>query len=179
MSSDKTTIHSSDLRKIANTIGSIAQDTSAFTKLQDQSPNAGQFDAAKWLTDIYTDRRDALYQHGMDLKQTFHDMSVHLNNIADDYDAADTSNAAGLKKLDGQIDTEMKTMKTEITGDVHNPVAGPKGGQKYTSGDNKNPGGDKSDMTLNSDGTATVTGTDNKPYTEGSSQDTPNPFTVS
>ena len=178
MSSDKTQINSGDLRKIATTIGSIAQDTSAFTKLQGEAPNAGKFDAAKWLTDIYTDRRDALYQHGMDLKQTFHDMSVHLNNIADDYDAADTSNAAGVKKLDGQIKSELSTMKTEISGDVHNPVAGPKGGQTYGSGDNKNPGGDKSDMTINSDGTVTITGTDNKPHQEDSSHDTDNPFTV-
>jgi hypothetical protein len=179
MSADKTSIHSNDLRTIANTIGNIAQDSSAFTKLQGMSPNAGKFDAAKWLNDIYTDRRDALYQHGMDLKQTFHDMATHLHNIADDYDAADTSNAAGLKKLDGQINSELKTMKTEITGDVHNPVAGPKGGTTYTSGDNKNPGGDKSDMTLNSDGTVTVTGSDGKTYTEQSGSDTPNPFTVS
>ena len=42
MSSDKTQINSGDLRKIANTIGSIAQDTSAFTKLQDMATLVNQ-----------------------------------------------------------------------------------------------------------------------------------------
>lgn len=176
---DQTKIDSNQLRTIADAIGSIAQDSSAFTKLQGQNPSAGRFDAARWLNDIFADRRNALYQHGMDLKQTFHDMSIHLHNIADEYDNADTGNAEGLAKLESGISEEMSTMKSQITGDVSNPVQGPHTGQDYTSGDQTNPDGHHSTVTLHGDGTATVTDTDGHKHHVESTHDSPNEYKVS
>jgi hypothetical protein len=173
---DKTQIDSSQLRTIADAIGNIAQDTSAFQTMQGLSPNAGKFDAATWLVDIYTDRRDALYQHGMDLKQTFHDMSAHLRTIADDYDNADQNSADGVAKLDGQISDELSQMNSEIGSDTANPVQPIAGPASYDSGDNSNASGDKPDMTLNSDGTIAITGTDGQTHTVDSTTETPNVF---
>lgn len=178
MTSGQTSIDSTQLRAIADAIGGIAQDSSAFTKLQGQNPDAGKFDAAKWLNDIYADRRNALYQHGMDLKQTFHEMSLHLHNIADDYDNTDTGNAESMAKLDGEISDEMSTMESQIAGDASNPVQGPQAGKDYTSGDNTNSDGDHSTVTLNANGTATVTGTDGHTHNVESGHDSPNPFPV-
>lgn len=161
MTSDETKIDTDQLRTIANAIGQIAQDTSAFTTLQNDNPWAGKFDAALWMNDIYADRRDAIYQHGMDLKQTFHDMSVHLNNIADDADNTDQSNGDSVSSLDSQIDTEISGLKSDVGNDVSNPVkgvaGGPNGGKYgYQSGDDTHAGDDTSNTTLNSDGTATI-----------------------
>lgn len=164
MTSDKTQIDTDQLRTIAKAIGQIAQDTSAFTGLQNDAPWAGKFDAALWMNDIYTDRRDAMYQHGMDLKKAFNEMSVHLNNIADDADNTDQSNGDSVNSLDSQINTEISGMKSDTKSDigtpVHGPTAGPNGGQYgYDSGDDTHSGDDKPNTTLNSDGTADINDT--------------------
>ena len=175
MTSGQTHIESEHLRTIADAIGAIAQDTSAFTKLQSQHPSAGNFDAAKWLTDVVADRRNALYQHGMDLKQTFHEMSVRLHDIADEYDRADTGNAAGVAKLEAEVSEDLSVLQSHVVQDVADPVQGPEAGTDYTSDDHAHPDGHDSTVTLHDGGTATVTNAEGDHHDVQSTHDTPNP----
>jgi hypothetical protein len=117
--SDNVTKITPDLRDIAAAIGKLGQEgTASFTNLQRQNPHAGVFDAGRYISAIFQDRRDAVAQHGMDLQRVFQDMETALNTIADDYDAADRSNAKGVQAMNGEIEGDLTTLGTQVLGDT-------------------------------------------------------------
>lgn len=166
MSKD-TKIDVNALNTSATNIGNIAQDTSPFDKLAAMDPTTGTFDAAKWLQDIVRDRRDGLVQHGRDLQKVFADMQAHLQSIATDYQNADTSNADGISKLNGQIDSEISTLQTQMQNDAPGLYGTASGSSSappnYNSGDNTSPGGAKQTVTFDPNGAgSTVTQSNGK-----------------
>lgn len=52
-------------------------------KLTDMAPEAGEFDAAKWIEDRVQDRRGALRQHFTDLDEAFNSLAVKLRGVVD------------------------------------------------------------------------------------------------
>jgi hypothetical protein len=96
-------------------------------------------------------------------------MQAHLQSIATDYKNADTSNADGINKLNGQINSEIQTMQTEIQHDAPGLFGSSSSSAttppNYNSADNKNPSGAKQTVVFdpNSPG-STVTTTDGKTH---------------
>jgi len=164
-SNNKTSVDVNSVNSIADRIGSIAEDMSPFDNLAGLDPTPGTFDAANWLHAIVTDRRDAIVQHGRDLEKLFGDMQTHLRNVAQDYQNADTSNAAGVRKLNNQLAGDVNDMKSQVRSDAPGLFASSSASSStnYDTGDNKDSGAATQTVTFDSNGSgSTVTQSDGK-----------------
>lgn len=90
----ETQVSPEQLREIGKKIGNLLEDhQSVFNKLTDLEPNAGTFDAAVWLEDLFIDRRDGIIEHVKYLQRAFDEINTGLYEIADGYELIDGSNA--------------------------------------------------------------------------------------
>jgi hypothetical protein len=70
-----------------------------FDQLYGWTPALGDFETARWLGDLVTDRRDAVLAHVAYLRRTLADLSVALEQIAGEVDATEAANAAGVRTI--------------------------------------------------------------------------------
>lgn len=101
---DETRIDVQRLRDIAGSIGALLGEYQEhFAALYRYTPDFGDFDAARWLGDLITDRRDTVLAHLAYLKRTLADVHAALEQIATDVQEADAANAAAVTRADGAI----------------------------------------------------------------------------
>ena len=94
---DETRVDVQRLRDIAGSIGALMDEhRDHFAELYRYAPEFGDFDAARWLGDLITDRRDSVLAHLAYLKRTLADVHVVLEQIATDVQQADAANAAAV-----------------------------------------------------------------------------------
>ncbi|MGC4812242.1 hypothetical protein ACLQ29_17100 [Micromonospora sp. DT228] len=96
----ETRVTPDQLRDIGKKIGALLEDhQSVFNKLAKMKPNAGKFDAAVWLEDLFADRRAAIVEHVKYLQRAFDEINTGLYAIADDYERIDGTNAEAVAKF--------------------------------------------------------------------------------
>ncbi|MFG1840411.1 WXG100 family type VII secretion target [Micromonospora sp. NPDC049175] len=118
----ETRVTPDQLREIGKKIGALLEDhQSVFNKLAKMEPNAGKFDAATWLEDLFVDRRDGIVEHVKYLQRAFDEINTGLYQIADDYERIDGSNADAVsafnkdakKVVGGMGDAEFEPTKVK------------------------------------------------------------------
>jgi hypothetical protein len=121
-----------EIKACAKRIGVLLDDMSAFHKIKDHWPNAGNFALAQWLERVVDDRRNGIVAHGEHLKIVFQNMQTSLNRIATDFENADGDNADAIVKALGELETkitgEITTMDENTENAQHN----------FSEGDDKN-----------------------------------------
>ncbi|MEU8328680.1 MULTISPECIES: hypothetical protein [unclassified Micromonospora] len=96
----ETRVTPDQLREIGKKIGALLEDhQSVFNNLAKVKPNAGKFDAAVWLEDLFADRRNAIIEHVKYLQRAFDEINTGLYEIAGDYERIDGSNADAVAKF--------------------------------------------------------------------------------
>lgn len=107
----ETRVDPEELRKVAKAIGSIMDDyDSVFRNLGTLDPNAGKFDVAEWLEDLFVDRRDAIVTHAKYLRLAFDEINAGLYKIADAFEDVDMSNADAVAAASGLARTAVEGM---------------------------------------------------------------------
>ena len=97
---DETKVDVARLRDLAAQLAVLVDDHGRpFEELYGWTPALGDFETARWLGDLVTDRRDAVLAHVAYLRRTLADLSVALEQIAGDVDETDAVNAAGVRNL--------------------------------------------------------------------------------
>ncbi|MFV2021199.1 hypothetical protein [Micromonospora sp. LOL_023] len=107
----ETRVEPEELRKVAKAIGSIMDDyDSVFRNLGTMDPNAGKFDVAEWLEDLFVDRRDAIVTHAKYLGLAFEEINAGLYKIADAFEGVDMSNADAVAAATGVARSAVEDM---------------------------------------------------------------------
>jgi hypothetical protein len=97
---DETRVDVQRLRELAAQLGVLVDDHGRpFEQLHGWTPALGDFETARWLGDLVTDRRDAVLAHVTYLRRTLADITVALEQIAGEVDATDAANAAGVRTI--------------------------------------------------------------------------------
>ena len=133
-----TRVDPAKLREIGKAIGGILEEhQSVFNQLSNLDPNAGKFDAAEWLEDLFVDRRDGILAHVKYLKLAFEEINAGLYKIADGFEGVDAANADAVAKF-------TKSAKEYVAGmaDAQFTPTTMQAKQTYDSKDNA-PTGDK------------------------------------
>lgn len=98
---EETKVDVQRLRDIAAVFGALLDEhTQTFERLYGYVPDLGDFDTARWLGDLVTDRRDAVLAHAAYLRATISEVDAALLRIAGDFEAAEADNAAAVGGLD-------------------------------------------------------------------------------
>jgi hypothetical protein len=135
----ETRVEPAELRKVAKAIGSIMDDyDKVFRNLSTLDPNAGKFDVAEWLEDLFVDRRDAIVTHAKYLRMSFEEINLGLYKVADAFEGVDMSNADAVAAATGVAKTAVKDM-----GDAEFTPTKMKSKDDYDTGDDKNLGDKK------------------------------------
>ncbi|HET6502598.1 MAG TPA: hypothetical protein VFG87_17725 [Amycolatopsis sp.] len=93
-SGSATSFDAETVSEIANEIGQLLSDMSAFSDLAQQDPNAGkQLQTGQWINQIVADRRDGLVQHAQNLKAQFEQMCQNLQSTISALGQTDENNA--------------------------------------------------------------------------------------
>jgi transglycosylase-like protein with SLT domain len=114
-SPDRISFDADEVRRVAQEIGRLLEDTSAFGALSNQSVNGGQFDAALWLQQIVQNRKQSLLQHVQDLKSALEDIGTSLQDVVNDLQGIDGQNAADVRRL---IDQDMRALDNALALDA-------------------------------------------------------------
>jgi hypothetical protein len=97
---DETRVDVERLRNIAAQLGALLDDHGRpFDDLYGWTPAFGDFEAARWLGDLVTDRRDAVLTHVAYLRRTLADLVAALEQIAGEVGETDAANAAAVARL--------------------------------------------------------------------------------
>lgn len=119
-----TTFDAEALTNAADTIGGLMDDMSAFDKLKNHWPNAGDFKLAVWMERLVDDRRNAIIAHAEHLKIAFGKMQEKLSGIATDFQNADGDNADAINKamseLEGSVVDAVHSYDSETESEQHN-----------------------------------------------------------
>jgi hypothetical protein len=135
----ETRVEPAELRKVAKAIGSIMDDyDKVFRNLSTLDPNAGKFDVAEWLEDLFVDRRDAIVTHAKYLRMSFEEINLGLYKVADAFEGVDMSNADAVAAATGVAKTAVKDM-----GDAEFTPTKMKLKDDYDTGDDKDLGDKK------------------------------------
>jgi DNA anti-recombination protein RmuC len=112
------------IKKSAESIGKLMEDTSAFDALKNHWPNAGKFQLAVWLERLVDDRRNAIVAHAEHLKLAFETMEDKLTSIANDFENADGDNAdkisSSMSELEGDVIDAVNSFDTTTESEQHN-----------------------------------------------------------
>ncbi|ROO63206.1 hypothetical protein EDC02_5226 [Micromonospora sp. Llam0] len=107
----ETRVEPEELRRVAKAIGSIMDDYDAvFRNLGSMDPNAGKFDVAEWLEDLFADRRDAIVTHAKYLRMAFEEINAGLYRVADAFEGVDMSNGDAVAAATGVARTAIEDM---------------------------------------------------------------------
>ncbi|HET6502846.1 MAG TPA: transglycosylase SLT domain-containing protein [Amycolatopsis sp.] len=112
---DRVSFDADQVRRVAQEIGRLMDDTSAFGALSNQSLNGGQFDAALWLRQIVQNRKQGLLQHVQDLKSALEDIGTSLQDVVNDLQRTDGQNAADVRRL---LDQDMGALGNALARDA-------------------------------------------------------------
>ncbi|WP_285691439.1 hypothetical protein [Actinoplanes sp. NBRC 103695] len=98
---EETRVDVDRLRDIAASIGVLLDEhREQFDKLYAYQPGFGDFEAARWLGDLVTDRRDTILAHVTFLRRALAEITAALGQIAGEIDATDVANAAAVSQVD-------------------------------------------------------------------------------
>jgi hypothetical protein len=96
----ETKVNVQKLKDVGTLIGYIVDEhKAAITDLSKVDPNAGKFDAAEWLEDLFVDRRDAIKTHMDNLSRAFTEINEGLVAIAKEFEGVDATNADAVAKF--------------------------------------------------------------------------------
>lgn len=97
---EETRVDVERLRDLAASIGALLDEHDKhFQDLYGWTPGLGDFDTARWLGDLVTDRRDAVLAHVTYLRRTLTDLTVALEQVAGEVDETEAANAAAITRL--------------------------------------------------------------------------------
>ena len=129
----ETKVNVQKLKDVGTLIGYIVDEHKApINDLGKITPNAGKFDAALWLEDLWADRRDAIGTHMKYLETAFGEIEEGLISIAKEFDGVDSTNADAIAAFTAKA----KGIITEMGKAEYEPVM-TKGKTSYESGDDK------------------------------------------
>jgi len=101
---DETRVDVQRLQDIAAALGALVDDHDKhFADLSGWTPELGDFDTARWLSDLVTDRRDAVLAHVAYLRRTLAELTDALERIAGEADDTDAANAAAVAHRGGAV----------------------------------------------------------------------------
>lgn len=127
----ETRVNPQKLKDVGTLIGFIVdEDVKHIKELGGITPNAGKFDAAQWIEDLFIDRRDAVTAHVQYLERALGEIKDGLITIATKFQAVDSTNADAVSKFTD----EAKSIITEMGKAEFQPVMS-KGKVSYETGD--------------------------------------------
>ncbi|WP_377254444.1 hypothetical protein [Phytohabitans kaempferiae] len=109
-----------------------------FRNLSTMDPNAGKFDVAEWLEDLFVDRRDAIVTHAKYLGMSFDEISLGLYKVADAFEGVDMSNGDAVAAA-----TDIAKTAVEGMADAEFTPTEMKAKDDYDTGDNEDLGDEK------------------------------------
>jgi hypothetical protein len=102
---EKTQVDVQRLRDLAASVGALMEGHSqSFAELYGFDPNLGDFEAAKWLGELVTDRRDTVLAHAAYLRRTLTDIHEALTHIAGELSDTDAVNGAAIAQVSNPRD---------------------------------------------------------------------------
>jgi hypothetical protein len=128
----ETRVNPQKLKDVGTLIGFIIdEDVKHIKELGGITPNAGKFDAAQWIEDLFIDRRDAVTAHVTNLERALGEIKDGLIAIATKFQGVDSTNADAVSKFTN----EAKSIITEMGKAEFQPVMS-KSKVSYETGDN-------------------------------------------
>ncbi|SDT66491.1 hypothetical protein [Actinoplanes derwentensis] len=94
---EETKVDVQRLRDLAAVFGALLDEhAQTVDQLYGYVPDLGDFDTARWLGDLVTDRRDTVLAHAAYLRATLAEVDAALLRIAGEFEAAEVDNAAAV-----------------------------------------------------------------------------------
>ncbi|MEV6636912.1 hypothetical protein AB0M54_39870 [Actinoplanes sp. NPDC051470] len=127
----QTTVNGQRLRDVGALISFITDEhKAAIADLGKVAPNAGAFDAAQWVRDLFIDRRDAVATHLKYLETAFKEINEGLIAIAKEFEGVDMTNSDAVARATAAS----KNIITEMGKAEYQPVMS-KSKPSYETGD--------------------------------------------
>ena len=97
---EETRVDVQRLRDIAASVAALLDEHQGqFAELSGWTPELGDFEAARWLGDLVTDRRDVVLAHLAYLRRTLSEITTALEQIAGEVDETEAANAAAVTRI--------------------------------------------------------------------------------
>src|SRR5262245_6005876 len=134
----ETQVNVQKLKDMGTLIGYIVDEQKApINDLGTVAPNAGKFDAAQWIRDLFVDRRDAITTHMKYLSMAYQEINEGLVAIAKEFEGVDSANGDAVAKFNAAAKGIISGM-----GKAEYETVMSKGKTSYETGDDA-PTGDK------------------------------------